>query len=373
MARTTVAVPEPVRWWIAATVFAVVLAFAPVPAGVVDSFYSRDMYPFVQKWMTALSNLIPFAVLDVLIVATVIGVVYRLSRLFVVAQQRGVVDAAWEGFRRLVRLVAIVVIMFLWTWGCNYRRIPLETSLGIVERPTIGSLQAAIADAGAVAGRLRVTMQGPPNIGYDQIATMLDEPFNAALKAFGRPPLAREGRAKYSVILTPFFTASGTDGMINPLALETLVNPNLLPSERPFVLAHEWGHLAGQADEAEASAVGWLACMMGPSPLAYSGHLYLIMEGMAVLPPEQRRIALSRLDPGVRGDIDLVLARMRMQNPTVQRTASRVYDEYLKANRVEDGTASYGRALTIILSPQMRDVIDRYRSNPSRRSPLPAP
>jgi Protein of unknown function (DUF3810) len=366
-------VPEPVRGWLAATLLALVLAFAPVPAWLVDQFYSRDMYPFVQRWMTGFSNLFPIAVLDVLLVAMFVGVLYRVRRLFVVLQQRGVIDAAWEGFRRLIRVAAVVVILFLWTWGCNYRRIPLETSMGVIERPTVGSLQAAIADSSALAGRLRPVTEGPADIGFDQIAATLGGPFDAAVKALGLQPLARKSRPKYSLILTPFFTASGTDGMTDPLALETIVNPSLLPSERPFVLAHEWAHLAGQADEAEASAVGWLACMFGPPPLAYSGHLYLIMEGLSSLSPAQRRIAMTRLDPAVRGDIELVIERTRMQNPTVQRTASRVYDQYLRANRVQDGNASYGRALTIILSPQMHDVINRHRERERRGGDAPMP
>jgi hypothetical protein len=52
---------------------------------------------------------------------------------------------------------------------------------------------------------------------------------------------------------------------------------------------------------------------------------------------------------------------MARQQPEVQRAASRVYDEYLKANRVEDGAASYGRALTLILSPDLRRALNDYR------------
>ena len=44
----------------------------------------------------------------------------------------------------------------------------------------------------------------------------------------------------------------------------------------------------------------------------------------------------------------------------MQRTASRVYDEYLRANRVADGTASYGRALSLILSSPLRDALASY-------------
>jgi len=51
---------------------------------------------------------------------------------------------------------------------------------------------------------------------------------------------------------------------------------------------------------------------------------------------------------------------MRLQKPRVQRAAFQVYDQYLKANTVDDGTASYGRALTLILAPPLRDALNQY-------------
>jgi hypothetical protein len=150
--------------------------------------------------------------------------------------------------------------------------------------------------------------------------------------------------------------------MVNPLALESIVHAELLPFERPFVLAHEWAHLAGYADEAEANAIGWFACMNGGAQLGYSANLYLIMETAAALPVESRRRVLPRLDAGVREDLAAIGRRMETERPRVRRAASRVYDEYLKANRVEDGTASYSRALRLILTPPFRDALPAYRA-----------
>ena len=69
---------------------------------------------------------------------------------------------------------------------------------------------------------------------------------------------------------------------------------------------------------------------------------------------------LKQLDAGVRADIDAILLRLQKRQPTVERTASRVYDEYLRANRVADGTASYSRALSLILSAPIRDALASY-------------
>jgi len=356
--------PDPVRWWVILPILALVVAFSPVPPWVVDQFYSRDTYPWLQLWMTTVTNLLPIAVLDVLIIGLLVLAVTRLRRLWQLARYRGVFDALWELSRRLMRFAAVVALMFLWTWGCNYRRLPLETALegNRAATPTVESLAHAVADANGLAARLRssVVSESP---SYDQIASDLREPMNQALEELGRPSLGAPGRPKFSLVLTPYFTAAGINGMVNPFALEAIVHPDLLPYERAFVLAHEWGHLAGQADEAEASAVGWLACMKGTRATAYSASLYLIMEGVAALPPEERRAAMAKVHPDVRADLAKIAERMQRQRPAVRRVSTRAYDEFLKANRVEDGTASYGRALTLILASPIYDAMGDFRSN----------
>ena len=51
---------------------------------------------------------------------------------------------------------------------------------------------------------------------------------------------------------------------------------DLLEVERPFVIAHEWGHLAGYADESEANYIAWLTCMRGDEGAQYSAWLALL-------------------------------------------------------------------------------------------------
>jgi len=295
----------------------------------------------------------------VILLVTAIAFLYRIVRLFHVARQRGLIDAIWEAFRRLVRFAAIATLLFLWAWGFNYRRLPLESALhGQPVVPSVDALKVAFADAASLAAGIRAQVE--PGGRPHSIALELKDPMNAALRALGREPLVTPGEPKYSLVLTPFFNWSGVTGMTNPFGHESIILPDLLPYERPFVIAHEWAHLAGQADEAEASAVGWLACMRGGPSLAYSASLYLIVETAAAMPAEVRQDMMGRLDGGVRSDLDAITERMKQQKPTIQRTANRVYDEYLKANRVADGMASYGRALTLILSPPFRDALSAY-------------
>ena len=351
--------PEPVPFSVLAPVIAVIAALVPIPAWIVDDFYSRDMYMWLQKVTTTATNVLPFALLDVILVIVTIAVLRRIYRLYHVVRQRGVVDALWEALRRLVRAAAILVILFLWAWGFNYRRLPLDTAIGAVPvRPAVDTLKQAYLDSANLAARLRPLSQ--PEGRLHSIVLVLKDPMNAALQTLSREPIKTFSKPKHSIVLEPYFTAAGITGMMNPLGLETIVSADLLPYERPFVLAHEWAHLSGHADEADANAIGWYACMKGDPTLAYSASLYLMMETAAAMPPDARQELLARVDPGVRSDLDAIANRLSKQSPSVQRTASRVYDEYLRANRVSDGNASYSRALTMILSPKMREALSGY-------------
>lgn len=354
---------EPVRLAIVAPVLAVACLFAPLPPWIVESFYSRDTYPWFQRGFTTASNLVPFALIDVFIGILALVVLYRIVRLLFVVRQRGVLDALWEATRRIVRMASVLAILFFFAWGFNYRRMPLEASFpdGKPEPPTVTSLVAAFDEANVLAGRLRPTVQRGDQLSMDQVAASIRQPMTAALDRLDRSPLVTASRPKQSVLLQPFFERAGVDGMLNPWGLETIVHADLLPFERPFVLAHEWAHLAGHADEAEASAVGWLACMNGGPAAAYSASLYLILQTQAALPADVRRAALGRLHPGVHEDLAAIGERLQSENPTLQRATARVYDEYLRANRVEAGRASYGRALELILSPPLRDALKTYR------------
>ncbi|HUL73057.1 MAG TPA: DUF3810 family protein [Vicinamibacterales bacterium] len=364
MAKPQVTPSEPVTFWLVAPLAAAGLALVPIPGWVVEQFYSRGVYVQIQRWLTAGSNLVPFALVDLFIVFAVYLALKRFVRLLSVARHESIVDAAWEGIRRVARAAAMLTIVFMCFWGLNYRRLTIEFTL----RSDAGAtpltpefLQGGISDANALATRLRIGSSTADVLSFEGVSKALRDPMNEALAQLNREPLRTAGRPKYSLLLTPFFTWSGVDGMLNPLALETIVQPDLLPFERPYVLAHEWAHLSGEADEAEASAVGWYACMHGPAPLAYSASLYLIMEARAALPADRAQFVTSQLDPGVRSDLEAIADRLRNRRPEIQMAANRVYDSYLRANRVSDGMESYGRAVSLILTPPFRDALSKYQ------------
>src|SRR5437660_935565 len=138
--------------------------------------------------------------------------------------------------------------------------------------------------------------------------------------------------------------------MTDPYFLETLVATDLLPFERPAVVAHEWSHLAGITDEGEASFVGFVACMHGNARTRYSGWLFLYSEVARGLRPRDRAEASATLASGPREDLRAIAERLRMEiKPVIANAGWQMYDRYLKANRVEAGTESYAEVVRLVL------------------------
>jgi hypothetical protein len=156
-------------------------------------------------------------------------------------------------------------------------------------------------------------------------------------------------------VLDLYFRRASVAGMTDPFFLETLVASDLLPFERPHVVAHEWAHLAGIADEGEANFVAWLACMRGSPPQRYSGWIFLYSEVLAGLPADAARSVRSTVADGPRADLQALRQRYEREvSPRVSGAGWQVYDRYLKANHVDAGTASYAEVVQLILGSDLR-------------------
>ncbi|MBI2828892.1 MAG: DUF3810 family protein [Acidobacteria bacterium] len=329
---------------------ALVAAFTPTAPSAVERWFSTGFYPALQRHVTPLTNLLPFAVLDVLVVA---GCAAALTVLIRAVQEARRTRGMWPVLRALGDLAAAaasVYLVFLVLWGLNYRRVPMTERL-IVDPGAPAS--QAVADLGVEAATQLNTLHDEAHrVGWSG-APREDETFRRAFKAAQRAlseaPPATPGRLKRT-LLGPYFRWTSVDGMINPFGLEVLANPDLLPFERPFVAAHEWSHLAGYADEAEASFVGWLTCMRADVPARYSGWLFLYWQVSEEVDDDGRARLAKALGAGPRRDIEASVQRLRRgQLPWLRTAGWRVYDRYLKANRVEKGVRSYGAVVTLIV------------------------
>jgi hypothetical protein len=329
---------------------ALLVALAPIPGAAVERFYSNGIFPVLQRAITALSNLTPVALLDLAIVAAIAWWIGFFAR--DVARR----PLLWRRVARRLALrtvaaVCLLYLAFVAIWGLNYRRISLVQKLPYDRAAVTPGAAREVAQRAVVEINAR---HAPAHAELDaramDVRPSLAEGFARAQRMVGTARLARPARPKHS-LLDAYFGAAGVDGMTDPFFLETLTAGGLLPFEEPIVVAHEWSHLAGFADEGEANFVGWLTCLKSDSEAArYSGWLFLYGEIVAALPAAERTAIAQGVADGPRRDLRAIADRVRRQvRPIVSSAGWRVYDRYLKANRVEAGAESYGQVVRLVL------------------------
>ena len=331
---------------------ALICAVAPVSPSFIERWYSTGMYPRIQHVLTPISNLIPFALFDVLTIGAVVLVIGSIVRAVRHARQTRRLSILLATLGNIVCGAAVAYLVFLFVWGFNYRRMSMGERLVLDSgRPTADAVrelgQQAVQELNALYEAAHAKGDTPP--WRDEA---MRGAFERAQRFLTNAPPAIPGRLKGS-IYGLYFRWTSVDGMVDPFALEVMANPDLLPVERPFVAAHEWAHLAGYADESEANFVGWLTCVQGDARSKYSGWLFLYWQLSGEVSAADRMLLASMLESGPRRDIDDISERLRRGRwPLLQRSSWQVYDQYLKANRVEAGVRSYGLVVTLILRAQ---------------------
>jgi hypothetical protein len=328
------------------------------------------VYPRIQAVVTPASNLVPFALFDVLTVAAVAVLIMAVA----VAVSRAKAQRRWRPIGALLLSIAtsaaIVYLIFLALWGLNYRRVPMADRL-VLESGAPSTEQVMKLGFEAIRQMNRLHAQAH-KVGWEadpRRDKRLLEAYAFVQQRLGATATtAVPGRLKSS-IYGPYFRWTTVDGMVDPFALEALANPDLLPFERTFVAAHEWAHLAGFADEAEANFVAWLTCVRAGVSAQYSGWLSLYWQIGGEADPANRQRLWDAVADGPRRDIQAINDRLqRGQLPLLRRASWRVYDRYLRANRVEEGIRSYGQVINLILRARFEDgwVPVRRTSEPSR-------
>jgi hypothetical protein len=298
--------------------------------------------------VTTVSNQVPFALLDALLVGAALLVASTGWRAW--RRQHRMSPAVLACTLSIAQLASVALLWFLLSWGLNYQRMPATVRFGAdPERLN----DAAVRQAADIAVR-RVNESYSPGRQADlltarALSVRLAPAVAAAQRELGMRWRMVPGRPKLS-IAAALFSWNGVDGMMNPLALEVILNPDVLPFERPFVLAHEWGHLAGLAGESEASFLAWIACVAGDRDARYSGWQALLIHLLHVLPEGDVRRVAAALQPGPAQDLEAISARQRRSNAVAEMVSRRVYDRYLNANGVESGLASYDEVVRLAVS-----------------------
>jgi hypothetical protein len=329
---------------------ALLAALLPIPSRIVERTYSLGVFPRLQHALTTVSNLTWLAFFDLFVLVAIGSWLWLTVRDW----RRAASKNRWRFAGRLgirtATLAAGAYLAFMVCWGWNYQRRPLTDTLQFDSaRLSRNAARQLTAETMSQLNALYASAHREGWVAADRVDSTLADAFWRAQAEVGTDTRIVPGRPKRT-LFDAYFRRAGVAGMTDPYFLETLIASDLLPFERPHVVAHEWAHLAGFNDEGEANFVAWIATLHGSAAQQYSGWLFLYSEVANAVERSEFRAMANRLEAGPREDLLAIRNRLaRNVNRQISAVGWKVYDKYLKANRVEGGTRSYGQVVTLIL------------------------
>ncbi len=319
---------------LAGAVFMLTLFFRQHP-GFVETWYAQKIYPHLASLLSTISHVFPFSLDDIFYTVLILIPVILLIQIFTK-------QIKWKAAGKfLLNVIATVYILFYVFWGFNYFRSPLPNRLGIIDRePNTEEFVQFIHQYVAELNQLHCNFD---TIDKAETDRLIEESYQqlAPVLQFGYPMGKRPDK---KITFSSFYAKSGITGYFGPFFNEVHVNKKILPIEYPFVLAHEKAHQLGVTSEAEANFYSWLVCTHSSSQqIRYSAKLFISFHFFRQARGlEDYKKLVAEISPEVQADINTITKHWnKLRNATMDKTASKLNDAYLKHNNIKSGIKDY--------------------------------
>ena len=170
------------------------------------------------------------------------------------------------------------------------------------------------------------------------------------------------------VLYSEFMSHEHISGVHSPFTSEAQYNRLITPYNLPHTVCHELSHLKGYMREDEANFVAFLACIGSKeTEFRYSGYvLGYIYATNALYGADADRFYAIRgaLLPEIDKDLAENSRYWDQYKTVLAEIKETLNDNYLKFNRQEDGTKSYGRVVDLMLSYYSPEIQRRMEMAP---------
>src|SRR5262245_25683416 len=259
------------------------------PKDLVETWYSRGVFPRISHLSSIMADAIPFSWLDLWIPFAVALLIY----------------SAWRRrWRLLLGAIFAFYLWFFWGWGLNYHRPPLASRLHLdLSALSESDFERFTETAVEEINRLWPQASSSP-LDRETIGRIASGRVERVIREIDQTSWKAAAHVKHSVLADPWYRVAGVDGMFNPFGQEPLVVAGPYPFELPFLMSHEIAHVRGVANEGEANLIALLSTVASDDPrFQYSGWLYL-WEYLGKAPH-------TKLDPGPMADLTAIEERIR--------------------------------------------------------------
>jgi hypothetical protein len=157
---------------------------------------------------------------------------------------------------------------------------------------------------------------------------------------------------------TSLYSGVGVLGSMGPFFAEAQLNRDLLPVQLPFTYAHEFSHLLGVSNEAEANYWAYRACTESDvQSMRYSGYMgllpYVLSNASSLLTKEQFQEWVRTIRPEIITTYnDNRKYWQERYSPIIGKVQEVTYNLFLKGNQIPSGRKNYAEVISLLLSLQ---------------------
>lgn len=338
-----------IRYVILIVLLSVTWATQLIPS--LGEIYAQSVYPVISHILSSFSKLIPFAVGDLFIFLSIIGLLFNPIRARYIQKKK------WKQI--LLNEMEYLLWIYVWfylAWGLNYSQKNFYQRTEIPYTAYTPEIFQEFVDD--YITQLNRSYTPVNSINQDLIREETVRIYHQLSDSLGvhRPP--HEHPRVKTMLFTPFISMVGVTGSMGPFFCEFTLNGDLLPVNYPATYAHELAHLLGITSEAEANFYAYQVCtrseVMG---IRFSGYFsilgHVLGNAQRLLPKEEYTRLFKRIRPEI-----IELAKNNQAywaakySPVVGAVQDWIYDLYLKGNKIESGRQNYSEVVGLLISYQ---------------------
>lgn len=321
----------------------------------VDRAYSTSINKAIRQLLSIITGVLPFSLAEILVPMLLL----ILIGLFITLVMKIKSGEFLNHFLTIAAYASLLYILFMFLWGFNYNRLPLNQIMGLeLKKASKSELSELCDNLIKKANNLRAVVQEDSE-GVMEIIGGYKNIFNRAQKGYdSASEVYMEFGGKYglpkAILLSKVMSYTGITGIYMPYTGEANVNINETDMMLPATVLHEMAHQRGFAREDEANYIAYLSCSMHPDvDFQYSGVMLALTYSMNALARKDMEayIKLAKTySEGVRRDLRYYSNFWKQYEGKVEEVSNKINNNYLKSNGQEDGVESYGRMVDLLIA-----------------------
>lgn len=338
---------------------------------VVEKYYSNGINIYMVKILSKIFSILPFSVFEILIYSGVLVILIFIiySIIYMIKNPNQILNYLKNSLLNIISIIGIIYFIFIVFWGINYNRMDLQDTLTSYYNSTNNkNIKEINYDNNDLVDLYKFLVEKCNEtrkkvVEDDNNVMKCNSDYKGVLSRakYGYENVSLLNLNKKGIYATakPILNSkllcyTGITGIYSPFTGEANVNISVPDIYIPFTSLHEMAHQRGYASEDEANFLAYIACINNEDyDFKYSGYilaLKYVSSALVKVDSDKYFEISSGLSEDVRRDLKYNSEFWLKYEGKVNEVADNMNNNYLKANGIEEGTASYGKVVNLLLT-----------------------